>query len=84
MQSEVEWYWPQKSKVISIDDYILNGDFTNCPCDILLLREALNREPFAFGNGSIYKIDYDTVQRAIEQGYSVVWSNSDIACLIKK
>ena len=84
IQSTIDWYWPQRTKVRSIDDYILSGNFKDCPYGIIILRESLYKEPFAYGSGSIYRLNYNPVEAAEAQGYKVIWQNEEISCLAKK
>ncbi len=84
IKSDIYWYWPQNTKVMSIDDYILKGDFVDCPYGIIMLRESLYKEPFGFGNGSIYELEYNPIERAKAQGYSEIWGNREIHCLVRK
>lgn len=84
IQSDIDWYWPQRTKVRGIDEYILSGNFKDCPYGIILIREALYNEPFAFGNGSIYKIEYNVLESAKQQGYKELWQKGGVHCLIRK
>ena len=84
IQSDIDWYWPQRTKVRSIDKYILSGNFVDCPYDIIMLRESLYKEPFAFGNGSIYKLNYNPIELAQKQGYEKYWWNEEVVCLVRK
>ncbi len=84
VQSDVKWFYPKRTKVASLDENIMSGDFRSCKCDIILLREAIYREPYAFGNGAIYKVEYNPIEVAKRQGYSEVWSNGEISCLVRK
>lgn len=83
IQSDVDWYWPQRTKVRSIDNYILANNFKDCPYDIVLLRHALYKEPFAYGNGSIYKLKCNPIETAKQQGYTEIWENGEISCLTR-
>jgi hypothetical protein len=84
IQSDVKWYYPKRTKVASLDENIMSGDFSTCKCDIILLREATYKEPYGFGNGAIYKIEYNPIEVAKRQGYDEVWSNGEISCLVRK
>jgi hypothetical protein len=84
IKSDIYWYWPQNTKVMVIDDYILSGNFKDCPYGIIMLRDALYKEPFGFGNGSIYKLEYNPIERAKTQGYNEIWGNEEIHCLVRK
>jgi hypothetical protein len=84
IQSDVDWYWPQRTKVRDIDQYILKGNFADCPYGIILIREALYNEPFAFGNGSIYKVEYNVLELAKQQGYKEIWQKGGVHCLTRK
>ena len=78
------WFYPIHQKAISIGDSILNGNFNDCPCDVIILRDALYKEPFAYGSGTIYKLEFNPVEVAKKQGYTEVWNNGEIHCLIKR
>jgi len=71
-------------KVISLTDEILSCDFRSQRADILLLRDALHKEPFGYGAGTLYKLEYDLVEVAKQQGYREVWRNGEVTCLIKE
>jgi len=71
-------------KTVSLTDEILSGDFQDRRVDILLLRDALHEEPFGFGGGTIYKLDYDLVALAVQQGYYTVWENGEVTCLLRQ
>ena len=72
------------SKVLSLESELLSGNFSNSTADILLLRSALNEEPIGLGDGTIYRLSYDIVATAEEQGFQKVWSNKEVTCLIRK
>jgi len=72
------------AKVISLTDEILSGDFSAQRANILLLRDALHEEPFAFGNGAIYRLNCDLVELAKQQGYREIWKNDEVHILMKE
>jgi hypothetical protein len=70
-------------KQVSITHEILSGDFSDSLADVLLLRNSLSSEPFGFGGGDIYKIDYDIASVAAQQGYQKAWETEEVVCLIR-
>lgn len=80
MVSDPRYSWTTAT-AISLESSLVSGDFTNTKADMLLIREALNKEPCGYGGGQIYWLNYDIVGRATEQGYRVAWSNEEIYCL---
>ena len=71
-------------RVIPLIDEILSGNFRDQRADMLLLRDALYEEPFGFGNGAIYKLNYNPVEFAKQQGYSEVYYNGEVHVLVKE
>jgi hypothetical protein len=72
------------SKIIGLEEYIFAGDFRDCPADVLILRESLYKEPFGYGGGTIYKLEFNPADIAVRQGYKLVYDNGDIQCLVRK
>ncbi len=70
--------------VVSVTGEILSCNFRDTAADVLLLRNALHKEPFGFGGGTIFRLKYNLVNVAIAQGYTKVWENKDIVCLVRK
>jgi hypothetical protein len=67
-----------------IEDHIFKGDFRDCEADVLLIRDSLYREPFGYGGGTIYRLNFNPADIAAKQGYRLVYSNGDIQCLIRR
>lgn len=74
----------QNHTAVSIENYILADNFTDCPSDVIVLRDALYKEPFGYGSGAIYSLKENPVIQAEAQGYTEVWSNSASHVLVKK
>ena len=72
------------NKVIHIADEILSGDFSGSQADIIILRSALSNEPFGFGGGTIYRLEYDILALIKQQGYRKLWENKEVVCLIRR
>lgn len=72
------------SKVEWIEDHIFKGDFRDCEADVLLIRDSLYREPFGYGGGTIYRLNFNPADIAAKQGYRLVYSNGDIQCLVRR
>jgi hypothetical protein len=83
VQSKANWSESTERRSIYLDRNLLSGEFGNCLADVILLRDAVWKEPFAFGSGAIYMLEYDPVERAGKQGYREVWYNGEIHCLVK-
>ena len=73
-----------QGKLEYLDRYILAGDFTACGADVILLRDALYKEPFGYGSGAIYNLPFNPIEIAIKQGYRDMWSNDEIHLLVKE
>jgi hypothetical protein len=74
----------QNHTAVAIDAYILSGNFTDCPCDVIILRDALYKEPFGYGSGAIYSLETNPVDYAVIQGYTEVWRNNESHVLVRK
>ena len=83
VQSYIDWYYPIRTKVTYIEDNIINGNFIDCRCDVILLRDSLWQNPFGYGSGAIFKVGYNPVELAKKQGYEEVYDNGEIHCLRK-
>jgi hypothetical protein len=79
-QSTLE-HW---GKMEPLEDHIFKGDFRDCESEVLLIRDSLYREPFGYGGGTVYRLDFNPADIALKQGYKLVYSNGDIQCLIRK
>ena len=74
----------ERNKAMGIEKNIFSGDFRDCPADVLLIRDALHKEPFGYGGGTIYKLEFNPADIARKQGYRLVYDNGDIQCLVRK
>jgi len=83
IHSDAYWHYPINQKALSAEKNIIHGDFGDSPCDVIILRTALRTEPFAFGSGSIYRLESDPVRMAKESGYVVVFDNGEIQVLVR-
>jgi hypothetical protein len=72
------------SKIMGLEEYIFAGDFRDCPADVLIIRGSLYREPFGYGGGTIYRLEFNPADIAVKQGYRLVYDNGEVACLIRK
>lgn len=82
IRSSTERHYSGRTKITSIDNNVLTGNFQDAPSAILL-RDALYQEPFAYGSGAVYRIGYNPVDAARGQGYTDVWSNGEIHLLLR-
>ena len=69
---------------VFIDENILAADFTTCPADVIVLRDALYREPFGYGAGAVYQLTENPVGAAVRGGYIEVWDNAEAHVLVRK
>lgn len=74
----------QAHTAIAIDKNILTEDFVDCPADVIVLRDAIYKEPFGYGSGAIYNLKFNPVDAALKQGYTEVWHNSESHVLVRK
>lgn len=72
------------TKIECIEGHIFKGDFRDSESDVLLIRDSLYREPFGYGGGTIYRLNFNPADIAAKQGYRLVYSNGDIQCLVRK
>lgn len=84
IQSHVRWCNSRSNKAVTIDNNIISGDFNDCVADVIVMRDSLYKEPFAYGSGIIYKVNYNPVLVAISDGYKEVYNNGEVHCLIRK
>lgn len=84
VQSHVRWCNSRGSNSVTLDSNILGGSFKDCAADVIVLRDSLYKEPFAYGSGAIYKLYYNPVEIAKQQGYKEVFDNGEVHCLIKQ
>jgi len=71
-------------RVEALENHIFKGDFRDCEADVLIIRESLHKEPFGYGGGTIYKLEFDPADIALKQGYKEVYSNGEVKCLLRK
>jgi hypothetical protein len=67
--------------VDSLEKSLVSGDFTKIRDDVIVLRNSLEREPFGFGSGTIYKLDPRITEVPESQGYTKIWSNEEVHLL---
>lgn len=72
-----------KEKIINISSNYLSGDFSDVGCDIILVRDAVAYEPFAYGGGHIYKLLYDPNIILLEDGYVRIYDAGGVKGYIK-
>jgi len=61
-------------RLVGINKEILSGDCGSLEHDVILIRDAIAYEPFAIGEGRVYKLLYDPNTVLIESGYDLVYS----------
>ncbi len=81
--SDSRWLYSAPARTTPLDKQIITGDFKGSKADVILLRHALYKEPFAFGSGAIYLLRYNPVEAAKAQGYREVYDNGEISCLVR-
>lgn len=84
VMSTDDWHGSTTKVPVYLDRNLLDADFRNCKADVILLRKAVYTEPFAFGSGEIHRLKYNPVELAKRQGYTEVWNNGEIACLVRR
>ncbi len=67
-----------------LGDAIVQGKFGDCKSDVILLRDAVYKEPFGWGSGAVYRLRFNPVESAISQGYEDVWNNGEIHVLVRE
>jgi len=61
-------------RLVGINKEILSNDYDSLESDIILIRDAIAYEPFALGEGCVYKLLYDPNVVLTEIGYELVYS----------
>jgi len=61
-------------RLVGINTEILSNDYESLNCSAILIRDAVAYEPFAVGNGHVYKLLYDPNTVLTEAGYELVYS----------
>jgi len=61
-------------RLVGINKAILSNDYSSLNCSAILIRDAIVCEPFALGEGRVYKLLYDPNVALIETGYKLVYS----------
>lgn len=64
----------QGDRLVGINKEILSKDYDSLEHDIILIRDAIAYEPFALGEGRVYKLLYDPNVELIASGYELVYS----------
>jgi len=62
-----------RERMTNITAEILSGDYSDTACDLILIRDEVSSGVFAFGEGKIYKLLYDTNDRLIDEGYELLY-----------
>lgn len=84
VQSHARWCNSRGNNAVTLDANVMNADFTNCIADVIVLRDSIYKEPWGYGSGAIYKVLYNPVKLAMEQGYKEVFDNGEVHCLIRR
>jgi len=64
----------QDRRLVGINKEILSNDYESLSCNVILIRDAIAYEPFALGDGKVYKLLYDPNTALVESGYELVYS----------
>jgi len=70
--------WSQ-DKLQDISGCLLARDFSQCHCNIILIRDEVVIHPFATGGGVIYRLNYDPRQFLTEQGFSKIYDCGSVS-----
>ncbi len=69
-------------RMVDITPYLLNGDFKDLNCDVVLLRNEARFAPISTGNASIYRLRYDPM-KLLSPKYICVYENNDVLVMVK-
>ena len=61
-------------RLVGINREILSNDYSSLNYSVVLIRDTIANEPFALGEGRVYKLLYDPNVVLIEVGYRLVYS----------
>jgi len=61
-------------RLVGINREILSNDYGSLNCSVVLVRDAVAYEPFALGEGRVYKLLYDPNTALVESRYELVYS----------
>jgi hypothetical protein len=73
----------QDHRFVGINKEILSNDYSTLNCSLVLVRDAIAYEPFALGEGRVYKLLYDPNVALTEYGYRRVYSADGVNGYIK-
>ena len=61
-------------RLMGINTEILSNDYESLNCSVVLMRDAVAYEPFAIGDGHVYKLLYDPNETLVESGYELMYN----------
>jgi len=61
-------------RFVGINTEILSNDYESLNCSMILIRDAIAYEPFAIGDGHVYKLLYDPNETLVKSRYELVYS----------
>jgi len=70
-------------RLVGINTEILVKDYSSLNCSIVLMRDAVAYEPFALGEGRVYKLLYDPNEALTESGYKLVYNADGVNGYVK-
>ncbi len=73
----------EKYRLVDITQSLLHADFTDTGAAVLVVRNEVASNPFGFGEGKIYRLNYVTYTTLLEQGFEPIFIN-DGAIVYKK
>lgn len=71
-------------RLVGINKEILSNDYSSLNCSMVLMRDAIAYEPFALGDGHVYKLLYDPNIALTEVGYELVYSANGVNGYVRK
>jgi len=71
-------------RLVGINTEILSNDYDSLGCDVVLMRDAVAYEPFALGEGCVYRLLYDPNVELVEAGYELVYSGGGVNGYVRR
>jgi hypothetical protein len=73
-------YFPQyRERLVNITDKLVAGE--RVTVSTVIIREEVRNQAIGFGNGVIYKLNYDPILTLQQQGYRIIYRNQDVTAL---
>jgi len=66
-------------RLVGINTEILSNDYESLNCSVVLMRDAVAYEPFAIGDGHVYKLLYDPNETLMKSGYELVYNTDGVS-----